>query len=148
MRLGIGAILSLIAIGCAGCASQPAAPIVAAVAPGQAKITITRTDTPACIAGCAVQIDVNGNHLTELAPGQSFTGGVPAGTVTLTAWQALDIGQYKLEFKAVPGKTYAFEVSPRTAHKVAAIVGGLSGLFIETVASGEHSGGFEITPVQ
>jgi hypothetical protein len=63
-------------------------------------------------------------------------------------WQSLDIGQYELEFKAVSGKTYAFEVSPRTEHKVAAIVGGMTGLFVETVASGEHSGGLEITPVQ
>jgi len=148
MRLKIGTILSFIAIGCVGCASQPAQPIVSAVAPGQAKIMITRTDTPAFIAPCPVQIDANGNHLVELAPGQTFTGGVPAGTVTLVVWQSLDIGQYKIEFKAVLGKTYAFEVSPRTEHKVAAIVGGMTGLFVETVASGEHSGGFKITPVQ
>jgi hypothetical protein len=148
MRLGIGAILSLIAIGCAGCAAQPAAPIVSVVAPGQAKITITRTDTLACIAPCPVQVDANGNHLTELALGQTYSGGVPAGSVTLVVWQSLDIGQYKLELKAVPGKTYAFEVSPRTEHKVAAFLFGMSGLFAETVASGEHSGGFQITPVQ
>ena len=148
MRWGIGAVFSLIAICCAGCASQPAPSIVAAVAPGQAKITIKRTDTPACIANCSVQIDANGNHLAELAPGQSFTGGVPAGTITLLAWQSLDIGQYKLEFKAAPGKTYVFEVSPRIEHRVAGIVFGLSGLFAETVASGEHSGGFQITPVE
>ena len=148
MRLGLGAILSLIVIGCAGCASQPAQPIVSTVAPGQAKITIKRTDSPACIAGCAVQVDANGQHLTELAPGQTFTGGVPAGTVTLTVWQSLDIGQYKVEFKAVSGKTYAFEVSPRIEHRVAGVLFGLSGLFVETVASGEHAGGFQITPVQ
>jgi hypothetical protein len=148
MRLGIGAILSVIAIGCAGCASQPAQPIISAVAPGQAKIAITRTDTPACIVPCPVQVDANGNHLVELAPGQTFTGGVPGGAVTLVVRQSLDIGQYKVEFKAVSGKTYAFEVSPRTEHKVAAIVGGMTGLSVETVASGEHSGGFKITPVQ
>jgi hypothetical protein len=146
MRLGVGALFSLIAIFCAGCAAQPAQPIVSGVAPGQAKITIT--DTPACIAGCAVQIDANGNHLVELAPGQTFTGGGCAGTVTLVVWQSLDIGQYKIEFKAVSGKTYAFEVSPRTEHRVAGILFGLSGLFVETVASGEHAGGFKITPVQ
>ena len=145
MRVGFGALLLAVAVGCAGCASQPAQPIVSTVAPGQAKIVLTRTDTPACIAGCSVQIDANGNHLVELAPGQSYTGGVPAGTVTLIAWQSLDIGQYKIEFKAVPGKTYAFDVSPRTEHKVAGILFGLSGLFVETVASGEHAGGFKIT---
>jgi hypothetical protein len=148
VRLRIGAIFSFIAILCAGCASQPAPPIVAAVASGQAKITISRTDTGPYIGPSSVQIDANGEHLVELAPGQSYTGGVPAGTVTLVVWQSLDIGQYKIEFKALPGKTYAFEVSPRTEHKVAAIIGGLSGLFVETVASGEHSGGFKITPVQ
>jgi hypothetical protein len=148
MRVGIGALFAIVAVFCAGCASQPASPIVSTVAPGQAKIVLTRTDTPACIAGCAVQIEANGNHLVELAPGQTFTGGVPAGTITLTAWQSLDIGQYKIEFKAVPGKTYAFEVSPRIEHRVAGIVGGLSGLFVETVVSGEHAGGFKITPVQ
>jgi hypothetical protein len=72
----------------------------------------------------------------------------PAGAVTLTVWQSLDIGQYKIEFKALPGKTYAFEVSPRTEHKVAGLLFGLSGLFVETVASGEHAGGFQITPVE
>ncbi len=119
------------------------------MAPGQAKITITRTDTPACIAGCSVQVDANGSHSVELAPGQTFNGGVPAGTITLVVWQSLNIGQYKIEFKALPGKTYAFEVSPRIEHRVAGIVGGLSGLFfVETVASGEHAGGFKITPVQ
>jgi hypothetical protein len=148
MRLGLGAILSFIAICCAGCASQPAQPIVSTVAPGQAKIVIRRTDTPACIAGCAVQIEANGNHLVELAPGQTFTGGVPAGTVALVAWQSLDIGQYKIEFKAVPGKSYAFEVSPRIEHRVAGVLFGLSGLFAETVVSGDHAGGFQITPVQ
>jgi hypothetical protein len=148
MRLGVGAIFSFIVIFCAGCASQTAQPIVSTVAPGQAKITITRTDTGPYIGPSSVQIDANGSHLVELAPGQTFTGGVPAGTVTLVVWQSLDIGQYKIEFKAAPGKTYAFEVSPRIEHKVAGIVGGLSGLFVETVASGEHAGGFKITPAQ
>src|SRR5262249_28995627 len=109
MRVGFGGLLLAVAIGCVGCASQPAPPIVSSVAPSQAKVSITRTDTPACIAGCPVQIDANGNHLVELAPGQTFTGGVPAGTITLTVWQSLDLGQYKMEFKAAPGKTYAFE---------------------------------------
>ena len=147
MRLGIGAILSVIAIGCAGCASQPAQPIISAVAPGQAKIAITRTDTPACIVPCLVQVDANGNHLAELAPGQTFTGGVPGGTVT----GGLAVARHwpiQTRIQSRVGKTYAFEVSPRTEHKVAAIVGGMTGLFVETVASGEHSGGFKITPVQ
>ncbi len=122
MRWGIGALFSLIAICCAGCASQPAALIVATVAPGQAKITIMRTDTPACLIPCLVQIDANGKHLAELGPGQSYTGGVPHGPVTLTLSQTADIGHYKLEFNATAGKTYAFEVSQRVEPKVAAVL--------------------------
>jgi hypothetical protein len=148
MRLGIGAILLLIAIGCAGCASQPATPIVAAVAPGQAKIVLRRADTSACIIACPAHIDVNGNHLVDLAPGQSFTGGVPRGPVTLTISQSGDIGHYNVQFDATPGKTYAFEVSRRIEPTVAGAVGGLAGVLVEEVASGDHSGSFKITPVQ
>ena len=148
MRLGVGAILSLIVIGCAGCASQPAAPIVSTLAPGQAKITITRTDTSACIIACPAHIEANGNHLVDLAPGQSFTGGVPRGPVTLTVSQSGDIGHYNVQFDAAPGKTYAFEVSRRAEPVLAGAVGGLAGILLEEGVSGDHSGSFKITPVQ
>jgi hypothetical protein len=67
---------------------------------------------------------------------------------TLTLTQAGDIGHYNLEFNAVPGKTYAFEVSPRIEPRVAIALGGFAGVLLEEAASGEHSGGFKITPVQ
>ncbi len=97
MRLGIGALFSLIAICCAGCASQPAAPIVSTVAPRQAKIVLTRSDQGPYIFSSSVQIDANGKHLIDLAPGQSYTGGVAPGSVTLTATVEMDMGQYKIE---------------------------------------------------
>jgi hypothetical protein len=102
----------------------------------------------AYIVPSTVQISVNGTHLTDLTPGQSYTGGVPRGAVTLTLTQAGDIGHYNLEFNAVPGKTYAFEVSPRIEPRVAIALGGFAGVLLEEAASGEHSGGFKITPVQ
>jgi hypothetical protein len=125
MRLGIGAILLLIAIGCAGCASQPAAPIVATVAPGQAKIILTRANEGPL---ASVHVAVNGAHLVDLDAGQSYTGGLRPGHVTLTATLSWDIGQYKYEFNAVAGKTYAFELSRRGEHLAAGILFGLSGL--------------------
>jgi hypothetical protein len=145
MRLGIGAILSLIAVGCAGCASQPAAPIVSAVAPGQAKIVLTRADEGPL---ASVHIAVNGNHVVDLDAGQSYTGGVPPGHVTLTATLSWDIGQYKVEFNAVAGKTYKFQLSRRGEHLAAGILFGLAGLVVETAASGEQSGEYRITPVE
>ena len=119
MRPGIGAIISFIAICCAGCASQPAQPIIAAVAPGQAKIVLTRADEGPL---ASVHIAVNGNHVVDLDAGQIYTGGVPPGHVTLTATLSWDIGQYKVEFNAVAGKTYKFELSRRGEYLAAAIL--------------------------
>jgi hypothetical protein len=88
------------------------------------------------------------HHLVDLAPGQSFTGGVPRGPVTLTVSQSGDVGHYNVQFDAAPGKTYAFEVSRRIEPTVAGAVGGLAGLLLEEGVSGDHSGSFKITPVQ
>jgi hypothetical protein len=73
---------------------------------------------------------------------------VPRGHVTLTTTLSLDIGQYRYEFDAVPGKTYSFLLSRRTEHMMAAVFGGLPGLVVETAVSGEQSGEYRITPVQ
>ena len=146
MRWRIGALFSLIAMCCAGCASQPAAPIVSAVAPGEAKIVLTRSDEGSSLSP-TVHIAVNGTPVVDLAVGQTYTGGVKPGAVTLTAAEAWDIGQYTLRFDAVPGKTYKFLLSRRGAHMAAAVLGGLSGLVLETVVSGEQSGDYKITPV-
>lgn len=136
----------MIAACCAGCASQPVAPVVAAVAPGQAKISIARVDEgPSWSA--AAQIDINGTHVVELAPGQTYTGGVPPGPVSVTASASMDIGHYTVHFNAVAGKTYAFQVGKRGAHIVAGVLGGLSGLVIDAAANGETSGAFQITQV-
>ena len=59
MRVRIGGIVFFAALWCAGCASQPAAPIVAAVAPGHARISITRTDEGPSWS-TAAKIEVNG----------------------------------------------------------------------------------------
>jgi len=146
MRVGIsGALLVMIAC-CAGCASQPAAPIVSAVAPGQARISITRTDHQPLSWGPGAQITING-VLVELAPGQNYSGGVPPGPVTITAAAKMDIGRYVVRFNAAAGKTYAFEVSQRGARIAAGAIGGLAGMIVESAASGEQSGAFKITEV-
>jgi hypothetical protein len=145
VRPGIGAIISFIAICCAGCASQPAQPIIAAVAPGQAKIVLTRADEGPL---ASVHVAVNGSHVVDLDAGQSYTGGVPPGHVTLTATLSWDIGQYTVEFNAAPGKTYKFLLSRRGEHLAAAILFGLPGLVVETTASGGQSGEYRITPVE
>jgi hypothetical protein len=146
MRAGTGIILLSVAICCAGCASQPAPAVVSTIAPGQAKIVLTRANEGPLLA--SVHVAVNGTHVVDLDAGQSYTGGVPPGHVTLTATLSWDIGQYKVEFNAVAGKTYKFLLSRRGEHLAAAILFGLPGLVVETAASGEQSGEYRITPVE
>jgi hypothetical protein len=144
MRAGFAG--TIVAVWCAGCASQPPPPIAAAVAPGQARISITRVDEgPSWSA--AAKIDINGAHVVDLAPGQSYSGGVASGPVSVTATAAMDIGQYTVKFNAVAGKTYAFQVLKRGARAVAALLGGVAGIVIDTAANGDTSGAFQITEV-
>ena len=134
------------AVWCAGCAAQPAAPIVASVAPGQARISITRVDEGPSWS-TAAKIEVNGSHVGDLAPGQTYTGGVAPGPISLTAKAAVDIGFYTVKFNAVAGKTYAFQVSKRTEQVVASVLGGMVGMAIDAAANNETSGAFKITQV-
>ena len=149
------------AVWCAGCAAQPAAPLVNAVAPGQARITIARETLPGPpvmiddIDGGHVAevapalIDVNDAHVADLAPGQTYTGGVPPGPTSVTATGATEPGHYKVKFNAVAGKTYAFHVSPGTdaTHVVALMAGGVAGRIIEAAAKGDTGGPYKITQV-
>lgn len=143
MRLGIWGTL-LVAAACAGCASQPMAPIVSAVAPGQARISITRTDEGPSW-GAAAQIEINGAQVVALAPGQSYSGGVSPGPVTMIATANMDIGRYVMTFNAVAGKTYAFDVSKRGAHTAAGVVGGVAGMIVESAVNADRGGPFMIT---
>jgi hypothetical protein len=148
MRWGVGALLVWVAVGCAGCVTQSTPqPIASAVAPGQARLSITRVDGTSLL-GSSVHIAVNDVPVADLAEGQTYTAGVRPGAVTVTASGTADIGQYTVHVKAVPGKTYAFQISKRMEHVVAGAVGGLAGLILETAVSGEHGGAFQITPVK
>src|ERR1700722_16900931 len=87
MRVRLGGSL-LIAIWCAGCSAQPPAQLVNAVAPGQAKISITREplppgppvivdsiDGPHPAEAPPALIDINEAHIGNLAPGKPMSAG-------------------------------------------------------------------------
>src|SRR5258708_5923137 len=141
MRVRIWGSL-LMAVWCAGCAAQPAAPIVASVAPGQARISITRVDEGPSWS-TAAKIEVNGSHVGDLAPGQTYTGGVAPGPISLTAKAAVDIGFYTVKFNAVAGKTYAFQGSKRTEPVLANVLGRVVGVALEPPPNKEASGAFK-----
>ena len=85
-------------------------------------------------------IDVNGNRVTNLPNGGSYKGSVKPGPVTIvvTNWQSP--GRSVASFRAVPGKTYRFTVTPRGESVVAGLALGLVGAAIE------GGGMFLITP--
>jgi len=119
MRMRIWGSL-LLAVCCGGCSAQPPAQLVNAVAPGQAKISITRDplppgppvmvdsiDGPHPAEAPPALIDINETHIGNLAPGQTYVGGVAPGPTAITVTGMMDAGNYVLRFDAVAGKTYA-----------------------------------------
>jgi hypothetical protein len=162
MRVRIWGSL-LLAVWCAGCsAAQPPAQLVNAVAPGQAKITITRDplppgppvmvdsiDGPHPAEAPPALIDINETHIGNLAPGQTYVGGVAPGPIAITVTGMMDVGNYILRFDAVAGKTYAFQVSPRTdlSRPLARAALGLTGAVVEAAVMGERGGPFKITQI-
>jgi hypothetical protein len=158
MRVRLGGSL-LIAVWCAGCSAQPPAQLVNAAAPGQAKISITRDplppgppvmvdsiDGPHPAEAPPALIDINEAHIGNLAPGQTYVGGVAPGPTAITITGMMEAGNYVLRFDAEAGKTYAFQVSPRTsiAHSVAPVFG-FTGRVVEAAVMGERGGPFKIT---
>jgi hydroxymethylglutaryl-CoA reductase len=147
MRWDIAAALLIIAGWCVGC--EP--PIAAAAAQGQAKISITRENEES-LSVAPVHISINGKHLVDLAKGQTYSGGIPAGSVSLTAKVENDWGHYTLHFTAAPGKTYTFLVEKNVRHSlvvgVGAVLAGAIGVLAATaVDTGDESGMYKITPV-
>lgn len=160
MRVRMGVSL-LLAVWCAGCSAQPPAQLINAVAPGQAKISITRDplppgppvivdsiDGPHPAEAPPALIDINEAHIGNLAPGQIYVGGVAPGPTAITITGMMEAGNYVLRFDAEAGKTYAFQVSPRTsiAHSVAPVFG-FTGRVVEAAVMGERGGPFKITQI-
>jgi hypothetical protein len=160
MRVRIWGSL-LLAVCCGGCSAQPPAQLVNAVAPGQAKISITRgplppgppvivysIDGPRPAEAPPALIDINEAHIGNLAPGQTYVGGVAPVPIAITVTGMMEAGNYVLRFDAVAGKTYAFQLSPRTSitHNVAPMFG-FTGRVVEAAVMGERGGPFKITQV-
>jgi hypothetical protein len=140
----IQAIMLLLTL--AGCVTDAPVASVIPVAPGQASITINRSNGWYGSA-VTVDIDANGARIASLAAGGSFTGPVSPGPVTLTATSWSSPGRYTVRFNAQPGKRYAFAVSPRDDQMVVTAVAGVVGLVADTAINGETSGTFQITAV-
>jgi len=131
----------------AGCASGGTTPsgsanaaVMHATAPGQATISITRSDELMYLAAPAT-VELNGAKIASIGRGESYTGGVAPGPAVLSVSAWSSPGASNQRFTAVPGKTYRFVISPRGDNFAAGMVGGFVGQAIE------GGGAFEIKPI-
>jgi hypothetical protein len=160
MRARLGGSL-LIAGWCAGCAAQPAAPLVNAVAPGQARITITREAPP----GPAGHHRRHQRRSRRRGPGRPDRRQrcpcrrSPAGPDLYRRRAARPVqrdgdrhgGAWALrrKIRCRCRQDLCLPVAPRTdaSRRAALIFGGLPGVVMEAAAKGESGGPFKITPV-
>jgi hypothetical protein len=123
-------IILIIALALAGC--QTAAAPTESVKPtaGTAALTITRS-TDILYVGAPASVTVNGESVANLSVGETYSGALRPGTVTIavSAWSAP--GEFKMKFRADPGKSYRLHISPRGESYAASVVGGLPGMAIE-----------------
>jgi hypothetical protein len=85
-------------------------------------------------------IEVNGTKVAGLSSGATYKGSVKPGPVTIvvTNWQSP--GRSVASFRAAPGKTYRFTVTPRGESMAVGLALGFIGAAIE------GGGMFQITP--
>jgi hypothetical protein len=114
---------------------------VRAAPAGKTTLSITRSSDMLYMAMSA-SIEVNGQKVASLERGETYTGVVAPGPVEIRVsnWSAPGASSYS--FKATPGKTYRFTVSPHGGNFVASMAGGLIGSAIE------GHGAFEMAPAQ
>jgi hypothetical protein len=124
----------------AGCVTGGALQSSRPTAPGEATLSITRSDD-LMYSGAPVTVELNGAKIASIGRGETYTGGIAPGpaVVSVSAWSSP--GASHQRFTAVPGKTYRFMVTPRGENFTASLVGGVVG------AAVEGGGAFDIKPV-
>jgi hypothetical protein len=123
----------------AACVAGGLPPSAHAAPAGKTTLSITRSSDMLYL-GMAASIEVNGQKVASLERGQTYSGGVAAGPLVLRVSNWSSPGATTYSFKALPGKTYRFTVSPHSGNFVASLAGGFVGAAIE------GRGPFEIAP--
>ena len=145
--LGVLAFLCLASANLAGCVTdQSAAAAPPVIPPSQAMLTVTRVNNYYA-ALMPVAVTANGADFASLGLGETRTGGIKPGPVTLAATMLATPGTYTVHFNAEAGKRYAFELQPRTAGVVAAVSAGILGSVVDAAANGEQAGPYKLVEV-
>ncbi len=108
----------------------------------KARIIVTR-DSSLLYLAAAVDVRSNGAKIASLGRGGSVVHNIPKGQNTLSVSTPTAFGQFVVNFKASAGKTYNFEITPRSGALVSGSIGGMVGDAINANVS-EQSGYFQI----
>jgi hypothetical protein len=135
--------VSLAMAGCAADNSVETAALAATPVPsGKARVTISREQT-LVYAGCPASVSRGTAKVAEVANGGRAVFDIPPGDTVLSVSCWSYPGDYKVSFKAEPGRIYDMQVAPRQASVGTAVLLGSIGGAIEA-SSGENTGAFEI----
>jgi len=116
------------------------------IPPSRATLTVTRVNNYYA-ALMPVAVTANGADFASLGLGETRTGGIKPGPVTLAATMLATPGTYTVHFNAEAGKRYAFELQPRTAGMVAAVSADILGSVVDAAANGEQAGPYKLVEV-
>ncbi len=108
--------ITLMALFLVACGSQGVLNVEQLAQPtpaGQAKLVITRDNSYYGILA-AVNVSLNGRRIASLGRGATVVQLAKAGENTLAVASVGDFGNYVTTFQADAGKTYTFEISPRS----------------------------------
>lgn len=135
--------LSLAMAGCAADNSVETAALAATPIPaGKARVTISREST-LVYSGCPAAVSRGAEKVAEVGNGGRAVIDIPAGDTVLSVSCWSYPGDYKVSFKAEPGRNYDMQVAPREASVGTAVLLGSIGGAIEA-SSGQNTGAFEI----
>ncbi|MFA5593266.1 MAG: hypothetical protein WC989_08135 [Micavibrio sp.] len=138
-------IILVFALGLSACGTTGSvnlAKIDEPIASNKARIIVTRNTSLLYLAGAA-DVRSNGEKIASLGRGGSVVHDVSKGQNTLSVSTPTAPGQFTVNFKAEPKKTYYFEISPRSGNVMGAYGLGMIGDAINASVS-EQSGYFQI----
>lgn len=139
----LGILIAGLGGGCAGSDPiQTAALAAAPIAPGKARVSITRTSA-VLYAAAPATITLNDQKVASVGNGETAIVDIPAGANTLAASAWSYPGEYKVKLNAFAGQTYKLEVAPRGDSFGPSVLLGPIGGMIDSAAN-ENAGAFEL----
>jgi len=114
----------------------------AAVSPGKARLTITRSSAFLYVA-LSARLDVNGVRIADLGRGDTYSGIFDAGKLSITTDHWSSPGKFTVVLNAESGAKYKLELSPREDSFLPGALFGVVGLSVDAALE-NNSGLFKL----